>query len=256
MLVGMLVVLLVASWLAVEELGTAGGLLPTGPLVRRLDAHLRRTCHIFEFSHSRDCLFRLALGTSTEEVILSDGTIVHRGELVGELHLWNEHIPPLGDRRSDVAWAITVRRQLAQSFQEFAAYIQTDPRFERVQAFRGEGAFGSRYSPVRLARMAKRWAFDLFPRDGAAGWWRRSADFWENLYATWLIWAYNPASLRGSRIPESRRDQFWISRDTLCRRYGEVVTASAAGRKVRRTSSPRTQAGMAKQTPQPATHGL
>ena len=242
--------------LAAEELGTAGALLPLRPLVRRLDAYLRRTYHVFEFSHSRDCLFRLALGQSEEEVILSDGTIVRRGELVGELHLWNEHIPPLGDRRSDLAWAITFRRQLGQSLREVAAYIRTDPRFERVQAFRGEEAFGSRYAPVRLARMAERWGFDLVRRDGAARWWRRSGDFWENLYATWLIWAYNPASLHESRTWQFRRDQLWISRETLCRRYGAAAAASAAGRKVRRTSSPRTQAGLAEDAPQTVPQGL
>ena len=242
--------------LAAEEVGFAGARLPLQPLVRRLDAYLRRTCHVFEFSHSRDCLFRLALGESTEEVILSDGTTVRRGELVGELHLWNEHIPPLGDRRSDLVWAITFQRQLALSFQELAAYIQTDPRFERVQAFRGEGAFGSRYAPVRLAKMAERWGLDVVPRDGAAGWWRRAGDFWKNLYATWLIWAYNPASLHERRTWELRRDQLWISRATLCRRYGVAVAVSAAGRRVRRTSSPRTQTGLAERAPQPAAHGF
>jgi len=244
--------------IAAEEVGFgfAGARLPLRPLVRRLDAFLRRTGHIFEFSQSRDCLLRLALRNSKEEVTLSDGTNLRRGEPVGELHLWNEHIPVVGDRQPDLVWGVAFRRQLDQSLRELAAYIQTDPRFKQVRAFRGEGMFGSRYAPVRLARMARRWGFDLVTPDGAAGWWRRSADFWENMYATWLIRAYNPASLRGSRVPDLRRDQLWISRETLCRRYGAPVPTSAARRKGRRPSSPRTQPGLTERAPQPATHGV
>jgi ceramide glucosyltransferase len=239
-----------------EEPATPGATPALRPLVRGLDACLRRTCHIFEFSPGQDCLFRLALGESRQDLTLSDGTPVRRGDLVGELHLWNEHIPPLGDRRSDLAWALAFRRQLIRSLRELTAYTQTDPRLARVKAFRGEGAFGSRYTPVHLAKMAERWGFELVRRDGATGWRRRFADFWENLHATCLTWAYNPASLRGRRVWELRRDQFWITRETLLRRYGAEQVPSEASRKVPRSSPSRVQPGLAESQPHPAPQGL
>ncbi len=225
------------------------------PFVRRLDAYLRHTYHIFEFCHGRDCLIRLALDDSRQDVTLSDGTKIFRGDLVGELHLWNEHIPPLDDRRSDLAWALAFRRQLVQTLRELTVYIQTDPRFQRVQGFRGEGAFASRYAPAHLAKLAQRWGFELVPRVAAAGWWRQFTDFWENLYAKCLTWAYNPASLRGWRVRSLRRDQLWISRETLLRRYGaERVLLESS--EIPGTVSPRSQTSLAGRAPEPAPQGL
>jgi hypothetical protein len=43
--------------------------------------------------------------------------------------------------------------------------------------------------------------------------------FWDNLFASWLMWTYNPESLKGKRLADLARVQIWMSREKLLRRY-------------------------------------
>ncbi len=189
--------------------------------VRGVDALLRRWCRIQEFSQQESCLFRIALGTSDRDLVLSDGTRVRRGERVGELHFWNERIPPMPAEGPDLAWAVTFHRRLSRSLAELTAYIERDPAFRDIKAFRGETSFGSQDGFGQLARLAERWGFDLLDRGEPDGIWHRFLRFWENLYVWGIIWAFNPGSLRRKRFRKMRRGQLWISRKTLVARYGD-----------------------------------
>ena len=64
-------------------------------LVFALDRGLQRLQGIFEYTHKRDCFFRIRFNRLRTEVVLSDGTVGRRGDRVVELHLWNERIPAL-----------------------------------------------------------------------------------------------------------------------------------------------------------------
>lgn len=187
--------------------------------VRGVDALLRRYYHIYEFSRDEDCLFRLAIGRSDHDLILSDGTPVCRGEPVGELHLRNEHIPPMPKAGPDLAWGRTMQRRMSRSLGELAAYVQSAPQFEGVQAFRGEMAFERRDGRVRMASVGEHWGFDLPDHDHGGGPWRRFTEFWANIYTLVLIWTFNRGGLKGKSPWNLKRYQFWISREALIRRY-------------------------------------
>ena len=189
-------------------------------MVHGLDVLIRRFRHIYEFSQDERCLLRLSIGESKEDLNLSDGTCVNQGDLIGELHLWNEHIPPVRQEGPDLDWALSFQRQLSFSFRELATYVQTDARCQGVMAFRGELSFGGPYGVAHFTRLAGRWGFDLVCPDDRTGLRRRLMDWGTNLYAWGLIWAFNPASLGGDRAGQLRRDQIWISREVLVQKYG------------------------------------
>jgi len=52
----------------------------------------------------------------------------------------------------------------------------------------------------------------VFPYRSPLG---RFGEFWENLYARWLMWAFNAASLRHRRLLRLRRDEVWASADAF-----------------------------------------
>ncbi|NOZ29420.1 MAG: glycosyltransferase [Chloroflexi bacterium] len=188
--------------------------------IRGLDALLRRCYHIQEFSQEEDCILRIALHKSDEEVLLSDGTRVLPGDLIGELHLWNEHIPPMPPEGPDLIWAFTFRRRMARSLAALAAYVESDPRFRDVKAFRGILAIGSGDGLAQAARAADRWGFDLLDQQEPAGLLTRFLSFWQKLYTWGIIWTFNPSSLNGKNLRRLKHRRFWISRKQLLDRYG------------------------------------
>ena len=200
--------------------------------VRALDSLLRRANHVFEFSQHPDCVLRLSLGVGDRDLILSDGTHVHRGDPIGELHLWNERIPRMPRDGPDLAWALLFLRRFSRSLAELAAYVQAEPRFQEVQAFRGESSFMGGEGLAQLAGPVQHLGFDTVPKqpDGKrVGWWQRFAEFWDGFYVMALMAAFNPGSLKGKRLWRMRRGQIWISRAVLLARHGGKTGIPAQG---------------------------
>jgi hypothetical protein len=48
----------------------------------------------------------------------------------------------------------------------------------------------------------------------------RFGRWWQNLYTSWLMWAFNAVSLRDKRITAMTHCEFWISRCAFMERYG------------------------------------
>lgn len=185
--------------------------------ISRLDVLLRRVYHVREFTQDGSCILRIALARSAEEITLSDGTRIGKGEVVGELHLWNEHIPPMDEGGPSLEWALKSRRLLIASLKKLATYLEDEPQFESVRAFRGETAF-PREGLERRA-LFERLGFDLVRMD-RIGRLKRFGEFWENVYTWGLIWTFNPGSLRRKDFFHLERVQLWISRQALLERYG------------------------------------
>jgi ceramide glucosyltransferase len=188
--------------------------------VRGLDTLLRRCLRIYEFTQEEECLLRIAIGRSDADVVLSDGTCVHRGEPIGELHFWNERIPPMPGEGPDLAWAFAFQRRLVRSLAALADEVESDSRFRDVKAFRGVTSFGSQDGRGQVARLVEQWGFELVDRKRPIGILGRFISFWENLYTWGIIWTFNPASLQGKSLRRLRREQLWISRKELVHRYG------------------------------------
>jgi len=116
-----------------------GRLLRAG--VRGLDTLLRRVYGIREFSREEWNLFRLAVRRSLKDCILSDGVTIHRGDPIGELHFWNEHIPSIPAQGPDLGWALAVQRQLVRSLRALADHVESTPDLQAIQALGGEIAY-------------------------------------------------------------------------------------------------------------------
>jgi len=185
-----------------------------------IDALVRQARGIREFCSAERCLLRVSIGRSHADLTLSDGTSIHRGETVGELHLWNEHVPEIPAQGPDLTWARTFQRRLTFSLSQLAITMQTDPDFRDIHAIRGENSFLGRYGP-RMTRIAGRWGFDLLCPGETERAWQRFRNSCENLYAWLLIWAFNPSSIRETSPERLQRNQLWMSRRVLLGKYGK-----------------------------------
>jgi hypothetical protein len=182
-----------------------------------LDLLLRRLYHVWEFTQDESCILRIALGKSTREITLSDGTRIEKGEVVGELHLWNEHLPRMDAEGPSLEWALKAHRLWRGSLKKLTEYLENEPQFESVRAFRGETAFLR--DDLEESGLFEQLGFDVLRMD-RRGKLRRFGEFWENLYTWWLIWTFNPGSLRRKDFLRMERAQLWISRRALLERYG------------------------------------
>jgi len=182
-----------------------------------LDVLLRRAYHVREFTQDESCILRIALGRSTREITLSDGTRIERGEVVEELHLWNEHLPRMDEEGPSLEWATKAYRLWGASLKKLVAYLEDEPQFANVRAFRGETAFLR--DDLEESGLLERLGFDVLRMDRGDKL-RRFEEFWENLYTWWLIWTFNPGSLRRKDFFRLERAQLWISRQALLERYG------------------------------------
>jgi ceramide glucosyltransferase len=196
-------------------------------LIHGLDALLQHTMHIEEFTDDEKCILRISISKSREELTLSDGTQVHKGDPVGEIHFWNERVPQVPPEGPDLSWALAFQRLGVYSLHLLAAYVKDNVEFEDVQAFTGEISFGGPYDLSHGVVLAKRWGFEVFSQDGSGSFGGRFIDFWENLYALSLIWVFNPGSVENDRLWKMRRDQLWMSRQVLLSKYG--ATRQRAG---------------------------
>lgn len=199
---------------------------PLRSLVRVIDALLRRLYGIREFCHHPDCMLRVSTAQSGVDLTLADGTRVQRGQHIGEIHLWNELLPAVPENGPDLAWARTFQRRLAFSLARLATYVQADPHYEGIPAFRGDNTFMGQYERQVIERVVGRWGFEIVDGDGSPGLWQRFGQFWENLYAWALVWTFNPASLKGNGGWRLHRRQLWLSRSTLLSKY--AVEANSA----------------------------
>ncbi len=192
-----------------------------------IDRMLCRRLGIREFTADARCLFRIARERAESDVSLSDGTRIAAGEPLLEVHLWNEHLPRLPARGSDLAWAARAARLTDHSLRLLAAHVAADPALRDIRALHGRMALPApraRDAPFALAR---RMGFDVRPLGGGGA--ARFYEFWKNVHLCALIWAFNPGRLRNLRGGILRWSWFdlWMSRDLLLARYASRARSGA-----------------------------
>jgi hypothetical protein len=188
-------------------------------MVLSLDLLLQRQNRVQEFTQDEDCILRIALTKCKKDVELSDGTHVRAGDRICELHLWNEHIPPMPPDGPDLRWGLRFYRLAVKSLRSLAVYITAD-ELQDIAALGGQMAFMEKDDSPVLATVAPQLGFDVVNLTAQAGRWGRFTHFWENIFSWALMWAFNPASLRGKRFLRLHRHRLWMSRRTLLERYG------------------------------------
>ena len=191
--------------------------------VRRLDASLRRRQGIMEFTNDPECILRLSLHHSAREIYLTN-RLVRRGEPIGELHLWNEHILPMTPGGANMVWGSAMRRRLRASLVHLADFVQRDPVFRALEVFRGEVAFGPGKDLDRTRCFAEGFGFEIRRRPVAVGPGGQIAALGEAIFLWGMMRTFNRGAMRHpARLPRPTWLQLFMTRETLLTRYSRFA---------------------------------
>ncbi|KPL23761.1 MAG: hypothetical protein AMJ93_03955 [Anaerolineae bacterium SM23_84] len=188
--------------------------------IRAIDHIVRSVKGVREFTDDELCLLRIGKAKSDRHIILSDGTEILDSETTGELHLWNEHVPPIPGDGTYLIWAKRFYSRLLCSTRLLARYMVSQPEWRHIHAWRGESSFMPK--GIHAVQLFSRAGSDVIQEDSALRIGQRFADFWDNLYWWMLAWTFNPASLERKKLPKLERWQIWISSARLQEKYGRT----------------------------------
>jgi hypothetical protein len=203
---------------------------PVRRAVLGLDRWLQHYLGVHEYTTDSSCLFRIQRAKAQANVALSDGTKIRVGEPILNLHLWNEHVPPIGDQGATVAWARQLSRAIAISLNELAEHLSARPDLRDIVALRADMRLGTADRSEQLARISARYGFAIALSGEGSGS-GRLHDVGESALIFMLVLVTNPASLRFNTL---RRDHkvVYLSRVALERKYGLRDMASGDGASV------------------------
>lgn len=189
-----------------------------------LDRWLRQRQGIYEYSTNPLCIFRIGRAQAETDVRLSDGIHVPVGAPILDLHLWNEHVPPIASGGATVPWAREFTYRIDVSMRDLARHLKWTRALDDIVALRGNMRLGTAAQNGQLARVAARYGFEPAAEGAACGPVQRFA---ENVFIFLLVLATNPVALRA---PVLRRDNklVYLSRAALETRY---AAAPGAGRR-------------------------
>lgn len=182
-----------------------------------LDRWLRRWHGVYEFTAHRDCILRAERALADESLLLSDGVSVRPGDPVLKIHLWNEHMPSMGQEGPTIAWARRVNRALDTSLRELARHIAQCSDLNGVDAVCADMRLAPAKQNAQLARIVSRYGFEApkGSRVGRPGLPRRIG---ENLLMMLLVLATNPIACRAAVLRRAHARAV-ISRAKLLRLY-------------------------------------
>jgi hypothetical protein len=194
-----------------------------------IDTVQRWRHHVYEFDHNPSCILRISRSRSAEELTLSDGSVVRRGDPLIEIHFWNERVPQMAPGGPDLAWGVRFHRCLSRSLAYLADYVSESAKLHDVVAFRAETSFPTLPGLEHYARFYGRYGFDFrrIPCDALGG---RVPLLSMNLYVWTIIWVLNPASVRGRSAATAQRAELWLSRSMLLNRHGNGVCRGHSSR--------------------------
>jgi hypothetical protein len=184
-------------------------------MVYALDRLLRSRLGLFEYWDDPDCLFRVRVTDAPGDLHVSEGEIP-TGAPVLELHLWNEHIPPMFVDTPSITAAVQIRRTLTSSTRALACRMRTDPHLHGVQAVGGVTPLFSAGDGSAMEKLFIRLGFTTRPYQNPMG---RFAEFWEEVYGWMIMWAYYRGTKRPRTLGKIRRTDFWMSSEEFLRRY-------------------------------------
>lgn len=190
-----------------------------GALVGVLDHHLRRRQGIIEYTDSPDCIFRMQVLSSDQDVLLSDGTRVRPGDRIIELHFWNEQLPTVRQIGSALTWARHMAKCAEISMRELARHLASRADLKDVRAVRGNLSLGSADRSNQIARLVSRYGFERIPPASPMKLTERVHRLGENILISMLVLARNASALRTDTLWRGRV-RVYLSRRALEQRYG------------------------------------
>ena len=190
-------------------------------LIKGLDGVVRRAVGVVEFIDDPTCLLRLRFTRLHQARVLRDG-VLPAGSPILELHLWNEHIPAMPAAGPDAQWAARTQRRLRHSLSLLAQAMCTHPQLGGAVAIGGPTTLLS--DPPSHALM-ERLGFQVLPGEPLAS----IPAFLQDVYRAVLVWAFNPAALRGRRSIRFRHDEIWMPTAVLLDRYHQDPRVPSPG---------------------------
>jgi hypothetical protein len=193
-----------------------------------LDRWLRRWHGVYEFTAHRDCLFRAERCLAEENLLLSDGVRVRRGDPLLKIHLWNEHMPAMGQDGPTIAWARRASRAIDTSLRELARHLAQCSELDEVVAICADMRLATAKQSAQLARIIYRYGFEAAkdPRVGRPGLLRFIG---ENILMVLLVLATNPIAFRAAVLRRGHA-RVVISRAKLLRLYRGKSSVTARRR--------------------------
>jgi hypothetical protein len=190
-----------------------------GAILDALDSRLRLRQGVIEYTDHPNSLFRIQVVESCDDILLSDGAHVRRGDRLIKLHIWNERFPAFPTDGPTLAWARRVNRAFEISLRELAHFLEVRQDLDDITAICGNITFTPADRSAQLARFVARFGFEKIEMDGLQSFRQRMHWFGENILISMIVLAHNAMALRADTLWRDRTLVF-LSRQTLRRRYG------------------------------------
>jgi hypothetical protein len=186
-----------------------------------LDGRLRHRYGVVEYTRCPNCLFRIQVITSCDDLVLSGGVRVRSGDRLINLHVWNEQFPAFPASGPTLAWAQRFNRTFDISLRELAHFLEMRPDLDDVKAICANMAFAPMKRSAQLTRYVSRFGFERIAVNDSQSERKRMHWFGENILISMIVLAHNSSALRADTLWRDRTLVF-LSRQTLQRRYAFV----------------------------------
>lgn len=193
----------------------------------QLDGLLRRWQGIFEFCEADDCLLRVAISRAKVRIDLPDGSAVHPGDQVIEIHWWNEHVARLVSDKPALARAKLLPALVRHSFEQLAKYLLTAPEAKHARFIHGNAMLPTRSGREAIGARIRQYGF--WAVHAETGFLVSVHDHFEK-YLVWaLLWAFHrhKVALKNHRL---QRVDLWASRSEFLDRYQPSLAPSISAR--------------------------
>lgn len=191
---------------------------PLRVIIRRFDGWLSRRYRVQEFTSDPQVILRIQRTRAPRDIWLPEGIVPARAEVL-MLHAHNERMPPLPPAGADLAYAAHLRRLQVYSLHVVARYVQNEPSLQNILAVGGITAHVTLQPADGGRAMLEHLGFIVFPYHCPLG---AFGEFWENFYTWWLMWSYNPPTIRHRRMTALQRVEFWMSAEKFLDMYGKT----------------------------------
>jgi len=187
---------------------------PLRIIIRRFDGWLSRVEGVRSFTDDPRVIVRIQPAQVPHELILPEGVIQQRAPVL-MLHLDNVRTPSIPAGGADLRYGLTIHRLLSHSWRAVAREVEADPVLHDIQALGGVSALFL-LGTDGGASMMRGYGFTQLAYDRPGG---AFGEFWENFYSWWLMWTYNPESVRRRRVVDLQRTEFWIGTRKFLEKY-------------------------------------
>jgi hypothetical protein len=184
-------------------------------LILAFDRWKVRSAGMITFRDDPDCLLRLEVQIAPRNLNYGRESI-RKGEKILAFHIWNEHLPPPPQTGADPGWAFATYRLFDGSLKPMAEYIQNNIDPTGIKVIRGKTVLlplSENTSRTPLQSLG----FSIRPYTSPLG---SFGNFWEHFYLYWLIWAFNPGSVRSRSLFDVSMTEIWMPLQDLLTRYG------------------------------------